>query len=349
MSKLIDFLFPDKNLCSLNKIKFSRRLHLLDIGARGGVDWPWSIFNKDSISLILVEPDPIEAEKLKRNVKNQEGVVLPYALWREKSTLTLNLNKSPGTSSVYKSNKQFLEQFPDSERFDAKETMKIETKTIDNLASLSEMPQVDFAKIDVQGAELAILEGGHNHFKNELIGLEVEVEFAELYSGQPLFSDVEGFVRNELGLELWDLKKTYWKYNEGKHIPGSIKGRLVFGDALFLRPILGLDKWLESMTEDKASEKLAMLIITSISYGYLDYATTLLKADSLIKYLDKELIDNFKQAVKNLSGGFRPFRYGNTLIYMGLDALARAFKPTHKGWASIGRRLGSRRRGWTWF
>ena len=43
-------------------------------------------------------------------------------------------------------------------------------------------------KIDAQGSELNILEGGEKFLKNNLIGLQIEVEFNEIYKGQPLFN-----------------------------------------------------------------------------------------------------------------------------------------------------------------
>lgn len=348
MSIIRDLFFSDKNLKSISKIATGRSLSLLDIGARGGIDYPWSTMNKDQLSLILVEPDPEEARLLSSDSNSQNITVLPYALWRSETTLSLNINNSPGTSSVYKPNNIILDQFPDANRFDAKENIEIETKTVDKLADTGKMPNVDFAKIDVQGAELAILEGGVKHFSNELIGLEVEVEFSELYKGQPLFSDVEVFVRKQLGLELWDIKKTYWKHKDGIEVGGSTKGKLVFGDALFLRPLIGLDVWLGNMDPEKASEKTVMLIFSAIAYGYLDYAKTVLETKSINCYLETKLFQDLNSAISTLSGGIRPLINGHEVIYLCLEALASIFKPTYQGWASTGRRLGSRKKGSVW-
>ena len=341
-------LFPDKSI-DLPVEFLPRRLSLLDIGARGGVQWPWDQVKRELLSVVLVEPDPIEAERLHRELKVNEGVVLPFALWRDERTLTLNLNRSPGTSSIYLPNRQFLDQFPEAERFDVLETLEISTVAIDSLVSSGRIPQVDFAKIDVQGAELDILEGGRNHLAANLVGLEVEVEFAELYSGQPLFGEVEAFARKQLGLELWDLHKTYWKYQQGKHVPGPIKGRLVFGDALFLRPLSGMEAWLARMSPDGAKEKVIMLVVTALTYGYVDYATALLSEPPLTRYFDAPTRQGLQRAVNSRGAGFRPFRYGSGLLFVILDAFARALQPTHAGWACGGHGLGSRRRGPFWF
>ena len=36
----------------------SNKLSLLDIGARGGISWPWNAVQRDMLNVILVEPDP---------------------------------------------------------------------------------------------------------------------------------------------------------------------------------------------------------------------------------------------------------------------------------------------------
>jgi hypothetical protein len=137
-------------------------------------------------------------------------------------------------------------------------------------------------------------------------------------------------------LELWDLRKTYWKYEQGKTAPGPIKGRLVFGDALFLRPLSGMDAWLAPMTLDAAREKVIMLVVSALAYGYFDYTAFLLSAPSLDRYFDLPVRQGLQRALSSRGGGFRPFRYGNGPLFVILDALARAVQPTHAGWACSG-------------
>ena len=48
-------------------------------------------------------------------------------------------------------------------------------------------------KIDTQGHELPILKGSVDYLYNA-IGLEIEVEFAQLYRNQPLFNQVDTLV-----------------------------------------------------------------------------------------------------------------------------------------------------------
>jgi FkbM family methyltransferase len=250
---------------NIGKLDLSRRFSYMDIGARGGLGWPWSKMPSELLSVVLVEPDPEEAEKLqKQMVTTGNGIVLPTALWCNDTELTLNLNRWPATSSVYPANQSFLDQFPQSERFQPVQEIPLQGRAIDSIAGGEGLPDIDFIKVDVQGAELAILQGGEKTLAAGLIGLEIEVEFAEMYKGQPLFGNVDSFVREKLGLELWDLQTVHWKYQAGMKVAGPTKGRLIFGDALYLRPLTNIQLWLDELPDQVAKEKAAMLIVAAL-------------------------------------------------------------------------------------
>ena len=324
-----------------------RRLGVLDIGARGGVQWPWHQLPPDCLDLTLVEPDPDEAERLRRDLASSRGgAVLPTALWSEETTVQLHVNRSPGTSSVFAPNFNLLNQFPDPQRFEAMSTIAVETKTIDGLAAEGRLRDTDFVKIDAQGAELAILSGGAGHLSRNVVALELEIAFCELYSGQPLFADVDAFVRG-LGLELWDLRKTYWKYERGRQVPGPQKGRLVFGDALYLRPLQRLEPWLAARPVADAQNKAIMLIVTALAYGYADYATAVLDEPSIARFVDPART-GLERAIRSVGRGFRLPRHGNRHLFWFFNLLAVASQTSYGGWATTSQGLGSRRRGPFW-
>ncbi len=334
-----------KNIVDIPEIILKSKITLLDIGARDGMGWPWNAIQDNVLNVILVEPDPVEAEALE---KQGQGKVVPYALWNKETELTLNINHSPGTSSVFESNMPFLQQFDDAKRFIAKDKITMRARTVDGLDKNNEISVIDFVKIDVQGGELAILQGGEKFFKDNIVGLEAEVEFAPMYKNQPLFSDVDIFVREKLGLELWDIRKTYWKYKQ-KTYQAPLKGRLIFGDALYLRPVSTLNDWLSKMDKDTATEKLHALITTTIAYGFLDYTLTLLNADFVEGYLAKEDRQAFIEHIGKISNGFYPFKNGSVFLYRILNVLTHSFKPTYGGWANGEPHIGSRKKLFFWF
>ena len=73
---------------------------------------------------------------------------------------------------------------------------KIEVQTIrlDKYVEQKNIATIDFAHIDVQGAELMVLEGAGN-FLQKIKTIWMEVEAVELYKSQPLKDDVEEFMR----------------------------------------------------------------------------------------------------------------------------------------------------------
>lgn len=340
-------VFPLRML-KIDQAGMPRKLALLDVGARGGIQWPFDQIGRNLLSVVMVEPDPVEAALLNQSFEASGDTVLDSALWREDKVLSLNITRSPGASSVFKPDRKFLDQFPQSNRFDILQTPEVAAKTIDGLASANKLPSIDFIKIDAQGAELAILEGGKKFLQSQLVGLEVEISFASQYTGQALFADVEPFVRTQLGLELWDLRKSYWKYRPGHAAAGPVKGRLIFGDALFFRPLESLEAWLGGLSSGDAKEKTTMLVLVTLLYGYLDYANALLATPFVAGYLGVQQAEILSQLVQWAGGGLRPFQNGSAALFALFDGLSRAFQPSHGGWASVGQRLGSRRRGPLW-
>lgn len=94
--------------------------------------------------------------------------------------------------------------------------------------------QPDVIKIDTQGTELDILRGSGRLLDNTL-AVELEVEFVPQYIDQPLFSDVDAFMRQQ-GFTLRGIRRTYWREKaEYRHPHG---GQIIHGDVLYLRPDL---------------------------------------------------------------------------------------------------------------
>lgn len=98
----------------------------------------------------------------------------------------------PITGSLYEPNTLLLEKFQNlSELVTPVASHRVETKRLDDLEGI---PEIDFFKIDVQGAELIVFQNGLRVLADSLL-IQVEVEFVELYKQQPLFCDVDSFLR----------------------------------------------------------------------------------------------------------------------------------------------------------
>ena len=202
------------------------RLRLLDVGAAEQIQPRWRRVSR-CLDYIGVEPDARSRMEL---LADQQGTatysILETALNDGRSShIYLNLCHKATVSSSLAPDTQWLQRFPDPDRFDIVETVEIRAASLDSLS----VPNVDFMKLDVQGGELSILRGGTEVLSN-CAGVEVEVEFAPIYKDQPLFGEVCEYLTG-CGLPFLD----FVSINRWGRQRFDGYGQAVFGDALFMR------------------------------------------------------------------------------------------------------------------
>lgn len=311
-------------------------IRLVDIGASGGPQYNW----KDAeryLQVIAFEPDERAFANL---VKGQTSKTkyLNTALYKEKTSLNFHMARKQGVSSILLPNRVFLEKFPEVERFDILETIKIKADTLDNQFQQHQIRDVDFIKLDTQGSELFILEGATRTL-NDVFGLEIEVEFIELYQDQPLFSDIDRFVSG-FGFQLFDLKPYYWKRTAGKKY-GKQQGQIIFADALYMREAKSFENTL-AMFEDDVLKKSKVLRAVSICilYGYLDYAFEIFNQTSdVFNSNETQLFRRHIERSVALESKIPNFP-GRALLAAKSYALYRLLR-THHGWAKARNVLGN--------
>lgn len=246
---------------ALSSLLGASAITLLDIGAADAIEPRWRPFSK-SIKYIGFEPDERSREKL--NCRRDEFFdykIFPYALFGCEKSVNINLCRKPQVSSLYQPNAGFVNRFPDAVRFDV---MSVEVLSAVSLDSLG-IEEVDFVKLDVQGAEKDVLSGATKTLQS-VLGLELEVEFLELYKNQPLFGDLCSQLSKQ-GFEFIDfLALARWE--RSKH---TGYGQCVFGDALFLRTPESID--FNAISISKISSYLSILVI----YNRLDLIDTVLE------------------------------------------------------------------------
>jgi len=64
------------------------------------------------------------------------------------------------------------------------------------LDDIPDLPNVDFIKIDIQGGELAVFQNAIRVLSG-VTAIQTEVEFVEMYKKQPMFADVDIFLREQ--------------------------------------------------------------------------------------------------------------------------------------------------------
>lgn len=205
----------------------------VDVGARGGPPSSWlKLTNR--IEYICFEPDPLEADSLRRFFDSRDefkGLVMAKALGSHEGTVNLNLTRFPPASSILQPNHSLLRSFEIHPLLEVDRQVQVPIDTLDaQLHTIS--GNCDFLKIDVQGYELEVLQGAEKALAKSR-GCELEVSFMEIYRNQPLFAEIDSFMRAR-GFFLADLERVWWHHAEvPEHV--KLRGSLAYGNALYLR------------------------------------------------------------------------------------------------------------------
>lgn len=248
--------------------KFSTdKITTVDVGFRWGMQDYWQIYPKKHLRIIGFEADEKECKLLESLKYEHEITIFPYALSNDETKQKLYITHEPGRSSLYDPKLENINRYYQSSGFMVTQTIEVNTTTLLKVFKQNNISP-DFIKLDVQGSELNIIKGAGKYI-DEMVGAELEVEFLELYKNQPLFSDVDQFMRTS-GFQLYDLNR-YWakQCNIGKQ--HSTRGQLIFANAIYFREITS---FYEQYTGDNdlLLKKLIMIINTFIIYGNFDSA-----------------------------------------------------------------------------
>jgi len=122
-------------------------------------------------------------------VSNEIGTVKFYPMDKEKTETTWE-DGNQGASSLLKASDNYK-----VEKYVQKE-VTVESTTLDAFVTEHKISQVDLLWMDVQGAELFALEGFGEKIKMVKL-MHIEVNFIEIYSGQPLYEDIRSFMEKK--------------------------------------------------------------------------------------------------------------------------------------------------------
>ncbi|MDC3007638.1 FkbM family methyltransferase [Candidatus Pelagibacter sp.] len=199
----------------------------------------------------------------KMNSEASEGIkYYPYALGKANEKKKLYNTQAPMCTSLYKPNEKLISLYNNLDFAYLKNETEIETITLDNFISKNSIDNLDFIKIDTQGSELDIFNGGKNSLKN-VVKIICEVEFVPIYEDQPLFGDVNkflnenGFMFNKfLGLSGRALKPLILNKDLNK------ASQHMWSDAVFIKNI--------EVIQNLSDDKLLKLSILSAAYFSMD-------------------------------------------------------------------------------
>ena len=271
---------------------------LVDIGCSGGIDAVWSVFGR-KLRAFGFDPNLQEIERLKSTAKSQPGIEYlgafigpaqedpamarmrsrdfwacnPWGRLSVARTLEIRAAELTKPESV---EKQRLNQWTSAPLADANHPIVL----ADFLRERS-VEDVDFIKIDVDGADLVILHSlGRMLKETQVLGLGIEVNFfgsddAEVNT----FHNVDRFMR-AAGFELFDLSVRRYSthalpapYTQRNPAQGAW-GRILQGDALYVRDIAAPEQ--ADVARALIPAKLAKLSAIFAVFGLPDCAAEVL-------------------------------------------------------------------------
>jgi FkbM family methyltransferase len=166
-------------------------LRIVDIGARYGI-FPSFQTLADCAEFYMYEPDNGEASRLSAKYQSNKNVhIKNYALNSEEGYFDLNISAHKGLTSFLVKSEDFYNSHSYMEQdIEIVETQKVFASTLNQEF---EAKSVDYIKIDTEGTELKILEGG-DHILDDALGLVVEISFHKIRQEQPMFGDFQNFL-----------------------------------------------------------------------------------------------------------------------------------------------------------
>ena len=265
-------------------INSNEDIFILDIGSREGYKGFWNNL-KHPYHIIGLEPDLEECSRLNAlnncRVPRKSVRHYPCAIGDPSKNKPLYLYKDRRLSSFYLPNDNLLVKYPLSKllspgAFRIDRVIQLEKNVgLDQFVDSLETQQIDCIKLDTQGSELEILQSGPKTL-SRCFAIQVEVEFQEIYKGQPLFAEVDSFLRSQ-GFALFDLQRHHWKHDVDISIES--RGQLIFADALYMRDPFLSYRDTESLFWSKAYSdctELKKVVELAVALGYSDFANMIL-------------------------------------------------------------------------
>ena len=193
---------------------------IIDVGANEG---QFAIFIKSILTNVPIYSfEPIQSvyEVLVKNLNFKDAKAFNFALGREAKKVEINLNQFTPGSSILELAETHKSNFPF-----ATETKKtsVEVRKLDEFREEFKTFGNIFLKIDVQGYEKEVLDGGTEMLK-KCRAVLIEICFETLFENQPLFKEINRFLE-ENGFEF---------HGVSEQTSGN-KGLPLFADGIYIR------------------------------------------------------------------------------------------------------------------
>jgi FkbM family methyltransferase len=236
---------------------FDLAFNMLNVGAlplKDAAEPYWQLLDDfPASSLAGVELDANLCEELNRHAAARVRYY-PAAIGKTEERRPLYETAHPMCTSLYRPDERYSDLFHDLEDARLKSVGETATVSLDRFVADHGIGDIDFLKIDVQGAELDVFQGGASALRSALF-IVCEVEFVPIYERQPLFGDVDAWLRAR-GMTFHKFLGMGGRVMKPLAVQGSTlyPAQFMWSDAVFVRDYFAL----ESLNGDQLL-KLAVL------------------------------------------------------------------------------------------
>jgi FkbM family methyltransferase len=217
-------------------LPFGRRTRIMDVGANPANRPAYAdLVEAGAVEVHGFEPGKVAFQRLEE-AKGPNEIYHPHAVGRGEEA-TFHALENGSFSSLYRPDMgqiAALGHWHNSMRIEAE--IPVTTVALDRIADL---PHPDMLKMDTQGAELEILEGGRGVL-SEAVVVMPEVRFFRLYEGEPMLGRVDQCLR-EMGFMLHKILPGAMVRLMSSRIdrlrPAMTRSQMVDADAIYVRDI----------------------------------------------------------------------------------------------------------------
>jgi FkbM family methyltransferase len=244
----------------------------VDIGARGGFEADllpiaWAV---DAVGF---EPEPEAFARLGgAGVDPWRSLTIhPEAIGGSGGPRQLHIPADPGGASLLEHDPELGRRYGFPHLFEVVRRETIATTTLGEAAARLGFENASYLKLDVEGAELEILESA-NSVLSSLVAIKTEAAFLPFRKKQPLAWDLANFLCSR-GFEVMDVLDPHrWRRGAGsphpyvrRAAPAYSRGQIVQCDLLFLRGPDGMN----------GDEQTVRGALVALALGYFDHAAAL--------------------------------------------------------------------------
>jgi len=178
---------------SLRSSLQGENLIVYDIGAAKGHVSQCLAKLKNVQGIYAFEPIPEVFRELEMQVRDISKIhCYNIALGNSSGSCLINISKNSDSSSLLPMTNLHIDQFSGTE---ITHQVEINVACLDNFILKHQLPQPNLIKIDVQGFEKNVIEGGCETLRKANYCV-LEMSFKPLYEGSPLFDDIYRIMTN---------------------------------------------------------------------------------------------------------------------------------------------------------